>query len=339
MNINNLPKEIFSGEMTNCNHCQGIATDGKFMYYSFTTKFVKTDMEGNFIGSAVGLTGHLGCIAYNEADGCVYGSLEYKNDIIGKGIRNALGIEGDCPTGFYIARIDVARINTADIDAIGSGVLTLLRLKDVVDDHLWREGEVEHKYGCAGMDGTTIVPDYHGKRTIFVAYGIYEDVNRDDNDEQVLVAYDMERIAPLFSVIDPANDSTEGVTADKKLFVFTGNTTFGVQNLEYDSYTDCILAAVYRGKKPQFPNRSMYFIDMKAPEYEKDGKTYLPLAKRGLSHESGIYGSDFKFGSTGVIALGDGLYYFSEPTSKAGVHTSLVRLYKLLGDGDFEICE
>jgi len=337
MDITKLPREVFSGEITNCNHCQGIATDGKYMYYSFTTKLVKTDMEGNFIGSAVGLTGHLGCIAYNETDGCVYGSLEYKNDIIGRGIRKSLGIEGDCPDGFYIARFDVASINTADVNAIDSGVLTLLRLKDVVDDYLWRDGETEHKYSCSGVDGTTIVPDYHGKRMLFVAYGIYEDVNRDDNDDQVLVGYDMERIAPLFSTINPANDSTSGTMADKKLFVHTGNTTFGVQNLEYDPYTDCILAAVYRGKKPQYPNRNMYFIDMNAPEYEKDGKTYLPLAKRGLAHESGIYGSDFAYGSTGVIALGDGLYYFSEPTSKAGVYTSCVRLYKLSGDGNFEL--
>jgi len=337
MKTTKFPHEIFSGEITNCNHCQGIATDGEYMYYSFTSKLVKTDMQGNLIASAIGLTGHLGCIAYNEEDKCVYGSLEYKNDVIGKGIRKELGIEGDCPDGFYIARFDTTLMNSDEADAIDSGIMTLLRLKDVVDDYLWTDGTTEHKLGCSGIDGTTIVPDYHGKRMLFVAYGIYSDLNRDDNDDQVIVAYDMERVVPLFSKIYPSNDHTEGVTADKKLFVYTGNTTFGVQNLEYDAHTGCILAAVYRGQKPQYPNRNMYFIDMNAPEYEKDGKTYLPLAKRGLPHESGIYGSDFPYGATGVIALGDGYYYFSDANSKAGVHTTLVKLYKLSGDGDFEL--
>ena len=337
MDITKRPREIFSGEITNCNHCQGIATDGKYMYYSFTTKLVKTDMEGNLIGSAVGLTGHLGCIAYNEADGCVYGSLEYKNDGIGRYIRSEIGITEDCPDGFYIARFDTVRISAVDVDAIEGGILTLLRLKDVVDDYLWRDSGIEHRLGCSGIDGTTVIPDYHGKRMLFVAYGIYSDVKRDDNDDQVIVAYDMERVVPMFSKIDPANDHTEGVTADKRLFVHTGNTCFGVQNLEYDPHTGCILAAVYKGEKPQYPNRSMYFIDMNAPEYQKDGKTYLPLAKRGLPHESGIYGSEFRLGAYGVISLGDGDYYFAEPTSKAGVHTARVRLYRLCGDGDFEL--
>ena len=52
-------------------HVQGIATDSKreYMYYSFTTSFIKADMNGNVIGSVKGLAGHLGCIAYNEKDG------------------------------------------------------------------------------------------------------------------------------------------------------------------------------------------------------------------------------------------------------------------------------
>jgi hypothetical protein len=37
---------------------------------------------------------------------------------------------------------------------------------------------------------------------------------------------------------------------EAKYFVYTGNTTFGVQNLEYDAYTGDFLAAVYNGRKP-----------------------------------------------------------------------------------------
>ena len=87
MNTCDLPLEIFSGYFHG-GHCQGIAVDTarKFIYYSFTTELVKTDLNGRLIGSVTGLLGHLGCIDFCDADGRVYGSLEYKNDAIGKGI-------------------------------------------------------------------------------------------------------------------------------------------------------------------------------------------------------------------------------------------------------------
>ena len=58
----NLPKNIFSGYWKTP-HCQGIAVDTKkqYVYYSFTTMLVKTDMQGNVIGTVKGLMGHLGC--------------------------------------------------------------------------------------------------------------------------------------------------------------------------------------------------------------------------------------------------------------------------------------
>ena len=64
--------QIFSGYFGKC-HCQGLAVDEKngYVYYSFTTLLVKTDLEGNLIGTVDGLIGHLGCIAYNAEDGRV----------------------------------------------------------------------------------------------------------------------------------------------------------------------------------------------------------------------------------------------------------------------------
>ena len=91
-----LVKNIKFGGMKT-GHIQGIATDKdrKYMYYSFTTSLVKTDMQGNIVGSVMGLCGHLGCIAYNYDDGRVYGSLEFKHDVIGQGVLNIVnGGEG-----------------------------------------------------------------------------------------------------------------------------------------------------------------------------------------------------------------------------------------------------
>ena len=49
-----LPKEIYSG-VWNSGHCQGIAVDtkGEYIYYAFTTTLVKTDLQGNLIGSCL----------------------------------------------------------------------------------------------------------------------------------------------------------------------------------------------------------------------------------------------------------------------------------------------
>ena len=50
-----LPRDIFSG-CWNTGHCQGIAVDTKreYIYYSFTTALVKTDLHGRLIGSVGG---------------------------------------------------------------------------------------------------------------------------------------------------------------------------------------------------------------------------------------------------------------------------------------------
>ena len=73
--LRNLPREIRSGEQGPF-HVQGIAVDLErgYIYFSFTTKLLKMDLEGNLIGSVDGMTGHLGCLTINPADGRVYGS-------------------------------------------------------------------------------------------------------------------------------------------------------------------------------------------------------------------------------------------------------------------------
>lgn len=325
-------KTIYSGIQTNCGHCQGIATDGEYMYYSFTTKLVKTDMEGNMIGFADGLTGHLGCIAYDAETKTVIGSLEYKNDAIGRGILEGLGKSGEVNADtFYIARFDVSKITEPGLMA-SDGIMEVVRLEDVCEDYLFNEGGVEHRYGCSGIDGITIVPDFNGRRSIFVAYGIYSDNSRDDNDDQVLLCFDEGSINGCFK---PLGTSCEGVRGEK-YFARTGNTNWGIQNIEYDAYTDCVFAAVYRGSKPQFPNYPMYFIDVRHP-FEEGGKKCFPLCERGEKHESGIRGSKFGYGSTGMISLGGGEYYFSHDgyKEKEGFFTEVV-LYKLRGDSDFE---
>lgn len=334
-----LPKNIYSGRW-GYGHCQGIAVDAKreYMYYSFTTALVKTDMQGNLIGTCTGLLGHLGCIAYNYDDGRVYGSLEYKNDAIGRGILNKAGYAEEITDAFYIVRFDVDKIDRVDMDACADGVMKGVYLKEVVDDyHATVECDgrmVEHRHGCSGIDGTTFGPmpgDADGKKYLFVSYGIYSDLDRSDNDDQVILCYDTENWDEYAQPISQQNMHTCGPDAPtKKLFVRTGNTNWGVQNLEYDPYSKSFLMAVYKGKKPNWPNKSMYIADATvAPDDNR-----LTLRKAG-----DCIGWDYEYGATGLIALGDGTYYVSYDGKEDGEFFTNVKLCKWNGKDPIELCE
>lgn len=319
-------------------HVQGIAVDKsrEHMYYSFTTCFVKTDMEGRVIGTVKGLAGHLGCIAYREEDGRVYGSLEYKHDSIGAGILNNLGCQMEILDGFYMAIFDVEKIDRMDMDAEKDGIMKTVYLKEVVDDFK----ALHHRYGCSGIDGTTFAPipgSTDGKKYLYVAYGIYGDLERDDNDYQVILRYDMTEWKQYERPLNQADMHTVGPEKpESKYFVYTGNTLFGIQNLEYDPYTGYLFAAVYRGAKPKFPNYPMFVIDLsqkaqvqKIKGVEQEGEV-LALAKVGSCHENtGIYGLEFPYGSTGMISLGDGFFYIShEKSSREEGDSTTVKLYQ-----------
>ena len=90
--MRNVPCIIESGYWKE-GHVQGISVDTEkgHVYYSFTTLLVKTDFEGNFIGSVKRLAGHLGCITFVPEQRILYGSLEMKHDQIGRGIIGRTG--------------------------------------------------------------------------------------------------------------------------------------------------------------------------------------------------------------------------------------------------------
>jgi hypothetical protein len=244
-----LPLTIDGGEWP-AGHVQGIAVDRKhgFVYYSFTTILVKTDLAGTVLGSVVGFTGHLGDLDFNEKDGRVYGSLEYKE-----------------AESFYIAIFDVDKITALDMDAETSGIVTTVYLEEVVEDFTADmdangvfDGDIantpDHRYGSSGIDGVSFGPPFgrdHGRDVLMVAYGVYSNVDRTDNDNQVILQYDVKRWKKYEQPLTQTAPHTSGpADEDAKYFVYTGNTTFGVQNLEYDDYTgNWLLAARSRSSR------------------------------------------------------------------------------------------
>ena len=350
--LGKLPRTILSGEQGPF-HVQGIAVDLErgYIYFSFTTKLLKMDLAGNLIGSVDGLTGHLGCLTMNPADGRVYGSLEYKDDAIGKGIRKTLDgeSEGADQTGFYIAVFDVDRIVRPDMDAERDRVMTAVYVKEAVDDYFAETVNggrtVAHRFGCSGIDGVTFAPRFGSGEEgdwLYVAYGIYGDTLRTDNDYQVLLAYDTKEWKRYEQPLSQSNLHKSGPAApDRKYFVRTGNTSYGIQNLAYDPASGNLYAAVYKGKKPHYPNWSLFVIDGSKPARRESLQGFdtptegevLSLVSAGASAED-IGGWNFKWGATGLCPLGGGYFYISENarSKETRQQSSTVRLYEWTGD-------
>ncbi len=344
---NGLPLEIDGGKWDG-GHVQGIALDtaGKYVYYAFTTVLVKTDLEGNLIGTVTGLLGHLGCIDFNDEDGRLYGSLELKHDSIGQGIMKRTGQAIAEEDSFYIAIFDVDKIDRVGMDAERDGVMRAVYLGEVVEDYNATDAcGKAHRYGCSGIDGTGFGPipgaPAGSPSRLFVAYGIYGEVDRTDNDYQVLLCLDWRRFDEYARPLVQGEPHHSGPRAEARYFLYTGNTTWGVQNLEYDPSTGDWCVAVYVGKKPQFPNYPMYIIDGHQPPREqelvgRDGERglVLSLKQEGARHEeSGVCGLTFKLGQTGIHAFGNGLFYISHngrTPEPERLHTCVVRLYRRL---------
>ena len=342
-------------------HVQGIAVNREKgeMYFSFTTRFIRTDLRGRVLGTIDRIQGHLGAITFRPEDGYVYASLECKDDEIGAGIAKKLGVPMWDGTYSYVAIIDVAKVDRIGMDPENDPVFRTVCIKSAMDDYdasvQLPDGVRKHRFGCSGIDGVTVGPAPAGiYRTgalvsrvldspdyLYVACGIYGEADRPDNDYQILLCYPLEELKGYAQTVSFGTMHTSGPARPwRKYFVRTGNTTYGVQNLAYDPFKGYLLMAVYRGKKPQYPNYSLYAVDLSKPSFKArlEGVPYrtckqlqLPLAADGLLHEaSGIRGWNVRWGSTGLFPLGGGYYLFSEnyrglETGIEGCRTHLMR--------------
>ena len=326
---NNFPHRIHSGYWPE-GHVQGIAIDeaGGYVYFSFTTILLKTDLAGNPVGSVRGIVGHLGCITFDPDRRRVYGSLELKHDAVGRGIMNRTGKEIAAEDAFYLVSFDCDAIDRMDMDAevtdgVGKSVMTALYLPDVVADYNDTDeaSGKPHRYGCSGIDGTAYGPVFgaatDSEKKIMVCYGVYGDVNRDDNDHQVILQFDPSMIEELGKPLTQAAPHHSGCPCEARYFFHTGNTTYGVQNLEYDPFTRAYLVAVYTGHKECFTNYPLFFIDGSKAPY--GGELMGRNGERGLLLSSAkptpavseVGGCWFGLGQTGVYAFGDGRYAYS----------------------------
>lgn len=326
-------------------HVQGIAVDvkGGYVYYSFTNLLAKYDFDGKLVGTLVGWTGHLGDLDFNPADGKVYGSLEYKRD-----------------QAFYIAVIDVSRLDRVGVEASQSPIFRTVYLPEVAKDYATDmngdgrfDGDVgttfDHRYGCSGIDGVAFGPAFgqtDGKRYLTVAYGIYGNTERTDNDHQVLLQYDVADWARYASPLTEAAPHHNGPAApNAKVFVRTGNTSYGVQNLAYDDSLRRWLMGVYLGKKTTFPNYGLFAVEARTKPVTADlvgvpgpgGQGWeqgpvLALADDGLKDPAtGIRGWNQK-ADVGLQPIGHGLAYLAVNTKIDGQQTADLTMSRWTGD-------
>ena len=338
-----LANGIYTGRQGR-NHIQGIAVDEEngCIYCSFTTRLIKLDLQGNLIGSVEGLVGHLGCIAFCPEDGCVYGSLEFKKDSIGTDILETLGDENTYEDGFYIAVFDVSKITSPEMSAEGDGIMTAAYLPEVFADYTGEGTDqngspAPHRYGCSGIDGLCFAPvpgETNGPKRLWVAYGIYDDVNRNDNDHQVLLCYDRAAVRACAAPLNQtAMHRQQPETPPARYFAFTGNTEYGVQNLEYDAANNLLLMFVYQGRKPTFTNYRLYAADL-TKSAEEVPLTGLSETGRALTlygspgPESGeITGWFSPYGQFGIHRLSDGRYLVAEPVTEEEENAAYLYLY------------
>lgn len=344
-----LPRSLTVSNDESSSHVQGIAVDliNGYIYFSFTTKLIKTDLYGRIIGSVRGFSCHLGCLELDRNTGKLYASVEYKDDAIGQNISGSEALKRE--NTFYIGIFDTEKITTTNIDAETGGVFTTVYLPEVVswyDNPTVNNGtQYDHVYGCSGVDGIAIGPQFgktDGENFLCIALGIYKDTKRTDNDYQVLLQY---RLADLGKYAQPLDQSTPHHSGPEKAsnqyFVYTGNTNYGTQNLEYDPYTHHWFIAAYKGSKSTFPNYPLFAIDGTVAAQMQPLKGFVPqqnglvltLATDGICHTaSGVYGWNQNVGSVGIESLGNGYFYIASQGSSNGLQVCTIKLYQWTGN-------
>ena len=146
--------------------------------------------------------------------------------------------------------------------------------------------------------------------------------------------YDISNWSKYEHTLSQENMHTSGpARPDGEYFVYTGNTRYGVQNLEYDLDLGVWWMAVYNGKKPQFPNYALFAVDGSKKPLKQPLKG-VPYIKKGsvltLWHSNEaqpIVGWNFAIGSTGIAYVGDGHYYLSHNYKNDKGQGSTIKLY------------
>ncbi len=322
-----MPNHVYSGEH-DVYHVQGITMDrGKgHIYYTFTNTLVKTDLEGNVLGTVKGYPGHMGDCTFNEQDGKLYATLQ-----LSTGEYDWYG-----ENKYYVAIVDVEKITQVDTPYDTEGLMKVVNMSDIFgySQETLSTG-FTGRYGITGLDGCQIGPKFGtstGMNYLTVAAGVADTcvggVNaRTDNDYQIIFQYDIttwwDSLAKPLDVDEPPNQT---VKADGEYFLLTGNGSYGIQDVCYDEYTKQWYFITYGITNADFYAYMYCFVvaadaapvvgEIKGQPTAMQGNI-LQTVQKGTKHEvkngvhagSVIYSYDFYEACTGLVGIGDGYFY------------------------------
>ena len=307
-----------SGGDWDVKHCQGIAVDedSGYIWYSYTTMLVKCSFDGKIVASVTGVPGHMGDITYNKADTKIY-----------------CGHYSSGRTGFYILIFDTTKITKMNMKPT-KDIVRSVYVKEAYEDYLFthkienEDGtvtELPHRYGCSGIDGVTMGPDFmkkSKKELLTVAYGTYAEKSRKDNNYQVLLQYDVTGWWNDFGQDISQTAHRSGPAECGKFFVFTGNTTWGTQTMEYFDELNIWVLNCYKGVKESYNKYTLFAVDGDIkPKKQKlkgqpeaDRQYVLSLYTDGsYDAKHNIWGWYSDYGVQGVAYVRDGLFYVCQP--------------------------
>ncbi len=304
-------------------HLQSFAIDDdmQYIYASFTHDLVKVAVDtGEIVGTVTGFPGHLGGLTYY--DGRVYGALNYKG-------RSYLTVfECDEVTG----------TRTYDLkDETFIDCMSTILLHEPTNDY--NADPALANYGMCGIDGITTgkAPDT-GETVLMVSYSINGDTDEEDYDYDynILIQYNFDtflepdgsggtQIKPDYKYLYGPADNP-GPTHSNKYFIYTGNTNYGVQNLEYDSVSNDYILAVYRGNTSDFSKFIMYHVDCDVPIQENVTLEYLGKNAEAYAEKGLDKGNVLTLAQIGEVGI-DGVVWGSFQNPEGGVDTGIEHLY------------
>lgn len=212
-------------------HMQGFTSDDKYMYWSFTDTVVKTTLEGT-VKRCVPVTG--------GKYGGHLGDIDYHE---GKLYASFMGncLPGHAWNDWTSFMIYVYDAETLELEK---------RINlDICDLYKAQNGTPEDTRGFQGIDGVAFgkIPGTNEWR-LFVACALDTDERWEDN---IILQF-----------------TPDGVY-ETEYRIKTGNTVFGIQNLDYDKTTGEFWFSTYGGSQPYQPKETLYKTDINLTKAEE----------------------------------------------------------------------
>lgn len=306
-------------------HVQGIDTDknNEYIFESGIGHFRKLDMQGNIVADiTVPDEYHFGDIAYNSANGHVYIPIQ---------------VSSTTGTLTYIGVLDTNQLN-GKYESL-EAAKNVLKLTPVNTKSNASSGGPQFGDGIGSM---TVAPlpgaGNHSKQYLYA--GVSTLGSRDNGGYYSAVcAFDIDEIESAAATYD--NISSSQISWKEVYYMYTGPTDYGVQTLDYDKETSRLIAGLYKGSDPNFPNYGTFSFDLNLSAINQElegtgalrGNVLQYSDDFGALGESGVRGISLTLTAQGICSIGDGYYYIVGAATGDNYDTTVSMYY--LENGEF----